>query len=95
MIQRAKKKFKAFCSTKACTCFIDSWFGTNIGECCKAHDYEYEIQVHSKEVADLRLFKCIRAKTNVVLAGVMWSGVRAGGYITSWNRIKKERENVK
>jgi len=47
--------------------------------------------VHSKEVCDSRLYNCIKLKTNVVLAAMMWLGVRAGGYITSWNKIKKAR----
>ena len=74
-----------------CTCFVDSWFGTDISICCLKHDIKYETQYKSKEVADEELFNCIKARTNRVLASAMCLGVRAGGYITSWNKIKDSK----
>ena len=73
-----------------CTCFVDSWFGTDISICCLKHDRAYEEQTISKEVADEDLFNCIRKRTNIALASAMWLGVRAGGYIAGWNKYKKE-----
>lgn len=75
-----------------CTCFVDSWFGTYIGECCAKHDAAYETQTNSKEVADRELYECIKSRTNRVLASVMWGAVRIGGYYTSWNDIKKGKK---
>jgi hypothetical protein len=74
-----------------CTCFVDSWFGTDISICCLKHDIKYETQYKSKERADEDLYNCIKARTNRVLASAMWLGVRAGGYITSWNKIKDSK----
>ena len=77
-----------FCNKNHCTCFVDSIFGVYIGDCCKQHDEDFYNQNISKEVADKKLFKCVRSKTNVVLASAMWIAVRTFGYIF-WNRYKK------
>jgi len=89
-------RLKAICNKRACTCFFDRWFGVDISPVCRKHDRDYALQNTSKELADARLFKGIVAtvpwyKGNYILATFMWLGVRAGGYATSWNAIKKER----
>jgi hypothetical protein len=81
-----------WCSTTICTCFVDKVFGYDISWACDKHDKAYETQHISKERADRELFYDVKLslpKWGVVVASVMWVGVRIGGYKTSWNRLKK------
>ncbi|MCX6076010.1 MAG: hypothetical protein NTW78_03895 [Campylobacterales bacterium] len=93
-------KLKDICNRGFCTCFPDKWFGVDISECCKKHDEAYETQIESKEVGDEKLAKCVHAKVPLhkagfFVAGLMWVGVRVGGYKTSWNRIKEMKKDAK
>ena len=93
------KKIKDLCNRGHCTCFPDGFWKWYWGECCKKHDDAYEKQDKSKEVGDEELAECVVKKTlrnwfGHGIAGVMWVGVRVGGYKTSWNKIKEEKKNV-
>lgn len=66
-----------------CTWFPDGWWGE---KCCAPHDADYLAQV-DRALADDTLFWCVAtaadhpvlAAIGLVVAGIMWMGVRAFG----------------
>lgn len=59
-----------------CTLFPEG----NWWRCCKRHDRRYDNKRLTRWQADILLFRCVKRKSNVVLAALMWSGVRLGGW---------------
>lgn len=49
-------------------------------DCCKLHDKRYDNKRITRKQADLLLFRCVRRKSNVFFASLMWAGARVGGW---------------
>lgn len=65
------------CNRNKCTC----WFDGNWGECCEVHDIDY---IHNPDnitrlEADKKLFNCVRKNGGIIMASIMFVGVRAFG----------------
>lgn len=59
-----------------CTLFPEgSWT-----ECCARHDRRYENKRLNRAQADKLLFRCVKRKSNVAVASIMYLGVRAFGW---------------
>lgn len=65
----------------SCTCFFDKLFNKDWGECCKKHDEDYEAldKCDSTKPSDLKFLECLKQKTWVPLAYVMYGAVRVFG----------------
>ena len=59
-----------------CTLFPEG----NWSECCHQHDRMYGRKTVSRWVADKLLYKCVRKKSNIVVASIMFIGVRLFGW---------------
>jgi len=73
------KKFQDYCSN-----FPDKILGKNYSYCCYIHDMHYsDIPLASEKMtrlkADNALFGCVRRKRGLVVASLMWIGVRIFG----------------
>lgn len=69
-----------------CTAFPDNIRGTDISQCCKAHDDAYSVNTTiTRHEADVNLMNCVKEAfpTNTFLAVVipllMYAGVRVAG----------------
>ena len=49
-------------------------------ECCERHDKRYENKRLNRYQADKLLFRCVKRKSNVIIAGIMFAGVRTFGW---------------
>ena len=58
-----------------CTAFPEG----NWSSCCARHDRRYENKRLTRKQADELLYRCVRRKKNVVVASIMWAGVRTFG----------------
>ena len=52
----------------------------NWGECCKLHDRRYANNRLTRYQADKLLYRCIKRKSNSMVASVYFIGVRAFGW---------------
>lgn len=77
-------------SNNNCTCFPDIILEINHSVCCKLHDFNYGKQHISRWTADKRFFKCLKKKTYLLVAVLMWLGVRAFGWYW-WNKSKRSK----
>ena len=70
------KKWKSSCS-----CFFDKLFGKDWSECCKKHDKDYELlgKGDSTKPSDLKFLECLKQKTWIPLAYLMYGAVRIFG----------------
>lgn len=75
------------CSTKGCTCFFNGTWK----ECCDRHDRRYENKRLTKYQADKLLFRCVRKKSNVVVASIMFAGVTLLGHY-SYYKAQKDKK---
>lgn len=67
-----------------CTGYFDgSW-----SYCCKMHDRRYANKRLNRSQADELLFRCVKRKSNIVNAYIMWAGVRLFG----WHFYKKAKK---
>jgi hypothetical protein len=67
-----------WCNRNHCTCFVDRFFGTYLGNCCKQHDKDYESTIKRK-TADKRFYVCLKKATYKPLAYLMYKAVRLFG----------------
>jgi hypothetical protein len=84
--------YRKYCRKNHCSCFIDGIGRWYWGDCCREHDKDYVRSGISREEADKKLFRCVRKRTNVILASVMYLAVRAGA-LSVWNILKWRRDN--
>ena len=70
------KKWKSSCS-----CFFDKFLNKDWSECCKQHDDDYELlgKGDSTKPADLKFLECLKQKTWIPLAYIMYGAVRIFG----------------
>ena len=70
------KKWKGNCS-----CFFDKLFNKDWGECCKKHDIDYGAlnKGDSTKPSDLKFLECLKQKTWIPLAYLMYGAVRIFG----------------
>ena len=70
------KKWKGNCS-----CFFDKLFNKDWGGCCKKHDEDYELldKGDSTKPSDLKFLECLKQKTWIPLAYLMYGAVRIFG----------------
>ena len=70
------KKWKGNCS-----CLFDKLFNKDWGECCKKHDEDYELldKGDSTKPSDLKFLECLKQKTWIPLAYLMYGAVRIFG----------------
>lgn len=74
--KKIKKRITGFCERgQHCSCWFDSCWGV----CCKRHDRRYSDIRLSKKQADLMLFRCVRRRSNKLMASLMYIGVVIGG----------------
>ena len=81
------------CNKNNCTCWFDSFKQYNWGECCKQHDSSYifnKLSDKTKWQVDKEFFSCIRNKTNIVWASIMWLGQNIGSWY-HWRKYKNAR----
>ena len=52
----------------------------NWSMCCARHDRRYENKRLTRFQADKLLFRCVNRKSNVLIASIMFLGVRAFGW---------------
>lgn len=64
-----------------CSYFPDHLWGINLTDICKTHDLRYETESKSRWSADVELFDKVKKEGNVVLASLMFVGVRAFGWV--------------
>ena len=57
--------------------------------CCKLHDRRYLNKRLTKYQADKLLFRCVRRKSNIFNAAIMFIGVTVGG---NWNYYKAQNK---
>jgi len=72
------------------------WFEGNWSECCALHDRRYANKRLTRYQADKLLFRCVRRKSNIVMASIMFAGVRTIGwyfYDKAINPIKEVNED--
>ena len=74
------KKFLKFFK-EGCTCFPDKFLNKDWSECCKKHDEDYELlnKGDSTKPSDLKFLKCLKQKTWIPLAYIMYGAVRIFG----------------
>ena len=56
------------------------WFEGTWGECCKRHDRRYANQRLTRYQADILLYRCVKRKSNIGMASLMFVGVRLFGW---------------
>ena len=86
------KWFQANCNKNACTCWFDSFKKWDWKECCIKHDYMYinnKLHNRTKWEVDKELFKCVRKKTCLLFASVMWLGNATFSWV-AWNMYKND-----
>jgi len=52
----------------------------NWGYCCKMHDKRYANKRLNRSQADELLYRCIKRKSNRIIASIYWFGVRCFGW---------------
>lgn len=64
-----------------CSCFIDKLFNKDWSECCKQHDDDYDLlnKGDSTKPSDIKFLECLKTKTWIPLAYLMYSAVRIFG----------------
>ena len=72
-------KFKEF--RDYCTNFPDKILGKKYAYCCYIHDvqYNWHYSTKSRLQADNDLFVCVRKRRGLLVASLMWLGVRLFG----------------
>ncbi len=74
-----------------CTGFFDrNDHGDDWSSCCKEHDKDYTEQSMTRLEADRKLRDCVQKETDIIWANLMYSAVRAIGWIW-WNKAKSNR----
>jgi hypothetical protein len=73
-------KIKKWCNRNHCSCFVDSFLGTYLGNCCKQHDKDYGSDMNRK-TADKRFLACLKKVTYKPLAFIMYHAVRKFGHL--------------
>ena len=63
-----------------CTLFPEG----NWTECCARHDRRYENKRLSKYQADKLLYRCVKRKSNIAVASIMFIGVTLFGHYNYW-----------
>lgn len=66
-----------------CTNFPDKILGKDYSFCCYIHDiqYNHKYATMSRWQADKDLFKCVKKRRGLLVATMMWLGVRIFGGI--------------
>jgi len=89
LLEKVKNKLNWFCNERAhSTCWFDSCCGKDWGVCASGHDRRYLNKRLTRAQADELLYRCVKRKSNVVMASIMWAGVRSFG----WYFYKKEND---
>jgi len=73
-----------------CTFFPEGNWGKT---CCRKHDKRYENKRLSKFQADILLYRCVRKKSNVVIASIMFTGVTLFGHYNYYKAQRKVNDN--
>ena len=62
------------CNRNQCTC----WFDGSWSECCHQHDrgYIHNSYNETKEVIDKKFYNCLKVRTNIVNATIMYLAVK-------------------
>lgn len=60
-----------------CTLFIEG----NWTECCARHDRRYANKRLTRYQADRLLYRCVSRKSNILIASIMFIGVRSFGWL--------------
>ena len=68
-------------TTDYCSAWPDKWISYDYSACCKRHDEDYADPKVGRLEADNRLFKCVKAHSNLLMATTMWIGVRCCGWM--------------
>ena len=68
-------------TTDYCSAWPDKWISYDYSTCCKRHDEDYADPKVGRLEADNRLFKCVRKHSNLLMAIIMWIGVRCCGWM--------------
>ena len=65
----------------SCACFFDKLFNKDWSECCKAHDDDYESlkDGDSTKPSDVKFLECLKKKSWLLVAYIMYVGVRLFG----------------
>ncbi len=88
-IQRVKAKLDWFCNKRAhSTCWFDRCCGFDWSTCSKNHDRRYANTRLTRYQADKLLFRCVRCKSSIVMASIMFLGVRTFGWY-QYNKIQR------
>ncbi|MDD3443204.1 MAG: hypothetical protein PHW89_08070 [Sulfurimonas denitrificans] len=56
------------------------WFEGTWTHCCAMHDRRYANKRLTRKQADELLFRCVKRQSNIIMAYVMYAGVRAFGW---------------
>lgn len=76
-----------------CTMFPEG----NWSECCARHDRRYENKRLTRFQADKLLFRCVKRKSSIIIAAIMFMGVRLVGWYFYDNannpKLKKVENN--
>lgn len=56
------------------------WFEGTWTECCKRHDRRYANKRLTRNQADKLLFRCVKRKSNIIMAFIMFTGIRILGW---------------
>lgn len=64
-----------------CSLSPDKIFNIDVSSCCKVHDKDYENK-NPKIKSDIKLFKCISEKTNMLIGLTYFTGVSLFGFIS-------------
>ena len=64
-----------------CTMWPDKWKNYDLSACCHKHDDDYENVKISRLRADIDLFVCIKKNSTLIMACIMFMGVRCLGWL--------------
>ena len=70
-----------------CTLFPEG----NWTDCCAMHDRRYSNNRLSKYQADKLLFRCVKHKSSIVIAAIMFTGVTLFGHYNYWKAQKESK----
>jgi len=65
------------------------WFEGTWSMCCARHDKRYANKRLTKYQADKLLFRCVKRKSNIIMASLMFLGVTVLGH---YNYYKAQKE---
>ena len=69
-----------FCNKNYSTCWFDRCCGDDWGVCSKKHDKRYANKRLTRYQADILHYRCVKRKSNIVMASLMFMGVRSFGW---------------